>query len=162
MKIISDTGPIIGLAKIGKISLLKSIADEVLIPPMVHRELFAKVGTEADQIDWALNDFIRIEKAVTLDTVTERVLADLGEGEKQVIALASNLEKDIVLLLDDHAARGVAEKLNIPMIGLIGLLLISKEKGLVQNVVSLIEELRKKGYWLSEDVIEVARLLAGE
>lgn len=76
--------------------------------------------------------------------------------------LTSNLEKDIVLLLDDHAARGVAEKLNIPMIGLIGLLLISKEKGLVQNVVSLIEELRKKGYWLSDDVIEVARLLAGE
>jgi len=30
MKIVSDTGPIIGLAKIGKIILLKNIADEVI------------------------------------------------------------------------------------------------------------------------------------
>jgi predicted nucleic acid-binding protein len=44
MKIVSDTGPIIGLAKIGKIILLKNIADEVIIPPMVYKELFGKTG----------------------------------------------------------------------------------------------------------------------
>lgn len=51
MKIISNTGPIIGLAKIGRLSLLKSIAKEVLIPPMVHRELLGKVGNEAEDIE---------------------------------------------------------------------------------------------------------------
>ena len=39
MKIISNTGPIIGLAKIDKLSLLKELAEEVLIPPLVYREL---------------------------------------------------------------------------------------------------------------------------
>jgi predicted nucleic acid-binding protein len=39
MKIISNTGPLIGLAKIDCLSILKMIASEVLIPPMVHREL---------------------------------------------------------------------------------------------------------------------------
>lgn len=39
MKIVSNTGPLIGLAKIDSLSILKDIASEVLIPPMVHREL---------------------------------------------------------------------------------------------------------------------------
>ncbi len=46
MKIVSDTGPIIGLAKIGRIFLLKDLAAEVLIPPFVHRELYGEIGTE--------------------------------------------------------------------------------------------------------------------
>ena len=59
MKIVSDTGPIIGLAKIGRIFLLKELAAEVVIPPFVHRELYGKIGTETDQIDQALKDFIQ-------------------------------------------------------------------------------------------------------
>jgi predicted nucleic acid-binding protein len=54
MRIVADTGPIIALSKIGKIFLLKSIAGEVLIPPMVHKELFGKIGSESNEIDRAL------------------------------------------------------------------------------------------------------------
>jgi len=46
--------------------------------------------------------------------------------------------------------------------GLIGLLLISKERGLVESVVALTEELRKNGYWFSDEVIDIAKRLAGE
>ena len=87
MKVVSDTGPIIGLAKIGKISLLKSIAEEVLIPPMVHRELFGKIGSETDQIDQALNDFIQIKDVKTLDPATEMALAALDKGENKPLDL---------------------------------------------------------------------------
>jgi predicted nucleic acid-binding protein len=37
MRIVSDTGPIIGLAKIGRINLLGDIAKEVFIPPFVYK-----------------------------------------------------------------------------------------------------------------------------
>ena len=60
MKIVADTGPIIGLAKIGRISLLKKLATEVLIPPIVHKELYGKIGSESDQIDQALSDFVHV------------------------------------------------------------------------------------------------------
>ena len=60
MKIVSDTGPIIGLAKIDQIFLLKKLATEVLIPPFVQKELFGKIGVESDQIDQALSDFIQV------------------------------------------------------------------------------------------------------
>lgn len=162
MKIICDTGPIIGLAKIGKISLLKSIAEEVLIPPMVYKELLGKIGDESNQIEGALNDFIRIKESDAFDPAAEAALAGLGEGEKQAIGLAFSIEKDVLLLLDDRAGRVCAGKINIPTIGLIGLLLISKQKGLVEKVSPLIEELRNKGYWLSDEIINIARRLAGE
>ena len=162
MKIICDTGPIIALAKIDKIYLLKGIAEEVLIPPMVFKELLGKVGDESNQIDRALSDIIRIKESGALDPAAEKALAGLGEGEKQAIGLAFNLKKDILLLLDDRAGRECAEKLNIPTTGLIGLLLILKQKGLVEDIVPFIDELRNKGYWLSDEVINVARRLAGE
>ena len=38
----------------------------------------------------------------------------------------------------------------------------SKEKGLVNRVGSLIEELRESGYWLSDEVAKAAKKLAGE
>jgi len=162
MKLVSDTGPLIGLAKIGQIYLLKNLAEEVIIPPMVHKELFGKVGTESTQIENALHDFIHIENEIPLDTGTERILAELDEGEKQAISLASISEGDVLLLLDDRAGRTVADNLNIPTTGLIGVLLLAKEKGLVENIGPLIENLRHNGYWISDEIMQIARKLAGE
>jgi len=60
MKLVVNTGPIIALAKIGKLALLKELAPEVFIPPTVYRELLAKFGAESEQIEQALTDFIRV------------------------------------------------------------------------------------------------------
>ena len=92
MKIVSNTGPLIGLAKIDRLSVLKDIASAVLIPSVVHREL-------------------------------------LG---------------------------------NIPTTGLIGILLLAKEKGILENIGLLIDELRSQGYWISDEVADLAKELAGE
>jgi len=40
--------------------------------------------------------------------------------------------------------------------------LAAKERGLITNVVPLMEELRNKGYWLSDELIDTAKQLAGE
>lgn len=162
MKLVSDTGPIIGLAKINRIYLLKNLAEEVIIPPMVYKELFGKTGAESTQIENALHDFIRIKNELPLDKTTAMILADLDEGEKQAIALSSVSEGNVLLLIDDRAGRAAADKLNVPSTGLIGILLLSKEKGLIEKVVPLIENLRHNGYWLSDEVMEIAKNLAGE
>jgi predicted nucleic acid-binding protein len=64
--------------------------------------------------------------------------------------------------MDDHAGRRAARKLGVSVTGLLGLVLLAKEKGLVNRVVPVIEELREAGYWISDEVAEVARKLAGE
>jgi predicted nucleic acid-binding protein len=162
MKIVSNTGPLIGLAKIDRLSILKDIASKIIIPPMVHRELLGKTGIESERIDNALNGFINVIELKSLDSAIENALADLDEGERQAIALASTFSKDIILLLDDRAGRLVAEKLNIPTTGLIGILLLAKEKGILENIGLLIDELRSQGYWISDEVANLAKGLAGE
>ena len=162
MKIVADTGPIIGLAKIGQVSLLKKMATEVLIPPIVHKELYGKIGFESNQIDQALSDFLRVVDLGSLEINVDEPPANLGEGEKQSIFLAFSLKKDVLLLIDDRAGRQAADYLNIPKIGLVGILLLAKKRGLLENVGSLLQELRVAGYWLSDEVIAVARKLAEE
>jgi len=163
VKIVADAGPIIGLAKIARISLLKELATEVLIPSIVHKELYGKIGPESDQIDLALNDFIQVVAPESFEfNIDEQPLINLGRGEKQSILLASTLKREALLLIDDQAGRRAAESLGISITGLVGLLLLSKERGLIDNIGSLLQDLRKAGYWLSDDVIAAARKFAGE
>ncbi len=105
MRIVSDTGPIIGLAKIGKVELLKALGSEVLIPPFVHKELFGKTGVETTHIENALGDFIKVAPVNVLEPSEADVLGELDEGEKQAVALASDLGEGVLLLIDDFAGR---------------------------------------------------------
>jgi len=114
MKIVSNTGPLIGLAKIAQISLLKSMAEEVLIPPAVHRELLGKFGPESEEIDRALRDFILVRQLKPLEPEVEVALIDLDEGERQAIGLASTLGEDVLLLLDDQAGGKWLQKVAVP------------------------------------------------
>lgn len=162
MIIVSNTGPIIGLAKINLLDILKNFSAEVLIPPAVHRELLGKVGVESSRIDRALSDFIHVTEVAPLKPPVRRVLADLDEGERQAISLASSLSDKILLLLDDRAGRAAARELKIPTTGLIGILLLAKEKRLINKVGPQIDELRRQGYWVSDEVVQTAKELAGE
>jgi uncharacterized protein len=110
----------------------------------------------------ALADFIKVAPANVTEPSITSVLAELDEGERQAVALASALGKDVLLLMDDHAGRRAARELGVAITGLVGLLLVAKEKRLVDNVGSLLEGLRNAGYWLSDEVVEVARKLARE
>ena len=52
--------------------------------------------------------------------------------------------------------------MSIPTSGLIGILLLAKEEGIIEKIGPLPDEMRNQGYWLSDKVVEAARLLAGE
>lgn len=162
MRIVSNTGPIIGLAKIGLLFLLNQVASYVFITPKIHRELLGKVGPEAEQIDQALNGFLKVTNVGPLDPSVEMAVSVLDEGEREVIGLASRMAGEVLILIDDRAGREVAKRLNIPVSGLVGVLLLAKERGLLEKVGPLVEELRDKGYWLSDEVVRTARELAGE
>jgi predicted nucleic acid-binding protein len=164
MKIISNTGPIIALAKVKKLACLKEVASDVVSSVAVYRELFAKIGEESKLIEAAIADFIEVvnikEKAI--DSKIKMATVSLDEGEKQTIKLASTFNEPIVLLLDDRAGRQVAKELEFSTIGSIGILLRLKEKGLIEKVGVVLEEMKSRGYWLSDTVIEVAKKLAVE
>ena len=83
MTVVSDTGPLIALAKVDHLPLLKALFGHVLIPPVVQRELLAKHGAEASRLDDALADFVTVAAAPPLEPEVRRVTSRLDLGEQQ-------------------------------------------------------------------------------
>jgi len=158
--LVSDTGPIIALAKIKQINLLQNLFNEVQIPLMVYKELMAKTGSEGKEIDKALNEFITINEKIAHVKKIKPVVQHLGSGERKAIELAYSLSRDSALLLiDDKAARTAASELELNYTGTVGLLIKAKLAGKISSVESYLKQMRKHGYWLSDEIIEQARKL---
>lgn len=163
MILVSNTGPLIALAKLDLLGLLHQLTpDGVFIPPVIQRELWAKTGFESVALEQALESFIQIRKPENVPSAAEFATLYLDEGEKQVIRLAASLHEPLIVLLDDNAGRKAAKRLALPMTGTAGLLVSAKKKGLVPAVVPLLEELRAQGYWLADEVVALTRQMAGE
>lgn len=86
----------------------------------------------------------------------------LDAGERDAIVLAETDERDAVLVMDDQAGRQVARQLDLPVTGLIGVLLRLKEMEEIDEVTPCLETVRERGYWLSDEIIATARRMAGE
>lgn len=158
----SNTGPIIALAKVRKLSLLRSLVGEVWIPPIVHRELYGKLDEDTPAIEKALSSFISAHEPGPVEKAASALLMGLDAGERQVIELALTVGPDSIVLMDDYAGREMAKRFRLRLTGTVGLLLQAKEQQLIGAVVEVLHRIRQNGYWLSDEVIETARILARE
>jgi predicted nucleic acid-binding protein len=103
-----------------------------------------------------------VQEVPVLSAATREIVDRLDVGERQVVSMAAELDEDTVLLMDDQAGRRAARRLECAVTGVIGLVLRAKETGRVDTVTPLLMRLRETGYWLSDEIIEHARELAGE
>lgn len=163
MTFVCNAGPVIALAKIDHLHLLRGLAGSVFIPETVFHEVLAKPGMDSSRILAASRDFIQVcAPHGHPDPSVEFASRLLDHGEKAVIALASSLAAPVTALLDDAAGRKVASRLGIPVLGFIGLLLVAKQRQLISTVSPLVEQARTLGYWLSDELVDIARNLANE
>lgn len=160
MTVVSNTGPLIALAKVDRLSLLQVLFGEVHIPPAVHRELMAKGGAESQRLDEAFGHYIRISQVPEPSPELEPMVRWLGAGEQQAIVLAHHL--GALLLMDERLGRSAARRVGVQVTGVAGVLLRAKEAGLLSQVRSTLEAMRREGYWLSDDLLDTAARLAGE
>lgn len=142
---ISNTSPLIALKHAGLAEKLSLLFQKIIIPPNVMHELSIKEKEYFQNLDFLIVENPRDERLVNvLKTIVD-------EGEAEAIALA--LEKGNILIIDDLKGRKLARKLNLKIIGTLGLLKIMKLKGFLKEVKPAIEKLRKKGFYLSEDLV---------
>ncbi len=160
MKTVSNTGPLIALAKVDHLFLLKQLFGQVFIPPAVYRELLAKSGPETDALDSAFADFITITSPPPFPAEVEEATAHLGPGERQAIALA--YDQKALLLIDERLGRETARRLGLSVSGTAGIIILAKRNGFISSVRSLLEEIRRRGYWLSDALLDTAASLAEE
>ena len=157
--IVADASPLIGLAKIGRLGLLRRLAEEVWIPHAVWHELIegGRGRPEAAELAVFLSHSVR-----EVDPVLARCLAliiDAGEAEAVALAAAN---PGCLLLIDDAAGRRLAESQGIKCMGVAGLLLRAKHAGLLTALTADLNALRENGYFLSDRLIAQLLAAAGE
>jgi hypothetical protein len=75
--------------------------------------------------------------------------------------MAKEQNVDLVIM-DEIMGRRYAKQLGLNLTGTIGILLKSKDKGLIESIKDLLTELTKKGTWLSPKLISKAIKLSNE
>jgi len=90
-----------------------------------------------------------------------RVYIGLDRGEAEVLALAEERAARLVII-DELKGRRYAQRLEMPLTGTLGLLLLAKERGLVADLAPLLVELQEAGLYLGAALIDRVLRLAGE
>ena len=148
MKAICNTSPLILLAKIGRLHLLQQLFREILIPVAVLEEVRAKPGSEVQQLQTLIEGGVyQLHKVA--GNVLGDIPAELGSGEREVIALAIEKQADLVIL-DDLEGRRIARERELTVTGTIGLLVEARKRGLIPSIRGELDRLIEAGMWLDE------------
>ena len=148
MIVVSDTSPLTYLMQIGEVFLLKKLFDEVVVPPAVFDELAVmnehrKVLKEIMEQGW-----------LTMQTPAKMFLQrvqpfGLDKGETEALALALALKADYIII-DERNGSEVANQLQIPATGLIGVLIAAKKQGLIILVKPLLDNIIQQGFFITK------------
>jgi predicted nucleic acid-binding protein len=142
MPTISNTSPLIWLAKAGKLNLLKKLFGEVIISQESYREAVevglkegfsdALVIKEACDQGWITVKPLNMEQAAACQKVME-LSFELHRGEVAAIMLARDFGKDVLLLMDDSSGRAFAEAWGLKARGVLYVILSSLRSGMLDK-----------------------------
>ena len=154
LKVVSNSSPLIHLSKIGLLDILEKLFDEIIIPEAVYDECVVDGGERRDaksleQAEWIITKSIGKENL----NLKRAFLKDVDEGEAEAIVLALEESADLILL-DEYDARELARNHDLNITGVIGILLQAKKLGILENAKDHLENLRKSGFWIHDELYE--------
>jgi predicted nucleic acid-binding protein len=162
--VVADAGPLIGLARIDRLSLLHALYGSVLVPEAVLAELRADSDRPGSWVlSAALAQGVICPRALAKGCESElkRLRLLLDAGEASAILLAEQVGCRF-LLIDERRGRDVARRRGVPVVGLAGVLLAAKRSGLLSAVEPVLADLSQQGYRLSDALVAEVLRLAGE
>ena len=158
---VSNTSPLTNLAAIGQFDLLRQLYGGLLIAEAVWAELNAGGRAWPGRDEVAAADWIRRRAAANRPLVLA-LRERLDPGEAETIALAVACQPSLVLM-DEKEGRRAAQRLGLKTVGVVGVLIEAKARGLIAGVGPLLERLRQDaGIYLSDRVIHEARAFCDE
>lgn len=159
--VVADAGPLIIFGKTCGIELIRSVVDEILVPPVVVAECTDWTGMPgAIAIRKAIEDgLLTVLDAAPVSGAGQELLL-LDDGEKEAIAVAH--ARQCPVLMDEAIGRSVAKKLGVPTIGSLGILLVAKQRGAIPAVAPIIEGWRAANYFMGERLVAELLHRAGE
>ncbi len=140
MSTVSNASPLISLARIGKLDLLRHLYGELTIPSAVWQEVVIEGVGQPGASDVEAAAWIK-RRAVTNRELVRALQQELDAGEAEAIALALEIGAEL-LLMDERLGRETARHLGLRYTGLIGILIEAKRKDLVGAVKPQLDALR--------------------
>jgi predicted nucleic acid-binding protein len=160
MSVVSDTGPLIALAKIDHLDVLAQLFGRVIVPPPVAAELQASRGAHQQRLQCAMHDWIETRPLTQPPPTALLAGQRLSAADREVIALA--VELALPLIMDERAGRAAEQGVGVLVAGVAETIRRAKAAGLVPAVRPLLEAMTQEGYWLSSALIDQVARRAGE
>ncbi len=144
MKVISNTSPLIGFAKIERLPILQQLFQQIMIPQMVYDEFFEEcTSVEEHHFHAVAQDFIQVIRVEYRHSFSRR----LDRGEKEVLTFALQEQADFVIL-DDRKAFNEAQELRLTVVSTRTVLTFAEERHLIPSYQEVEEELRRTQFYL--------------
>lgn len=150
---ISNTSPIIFLAKIKNLDLLKNLYKKVTITTDIKNELLVEDKPDKVQITDAINKGI-----LSVKDPSKLLALGLGKGENSAISLAAELNDS--LIIDDSFATKVAKSLGINTLRTTTAIFSAVKKKIItkSQALGMINSIIEEGYYISpryyKDIME--------
>lgn len=154
-----NASPIIFLARANLVELFQLVAPKLVVPATVATEIERR-GPH----DGAARALVETEWIEVVETspVPARIQSwDLGPGESAVLSWCS-AHPGTEGIIDDLQARRCAGTFQIPVRGTLGLVILGKNRGRFPAACPILEDLRRSGMCLSDQVLNRALKYVGE
>ncbi len=156
MKVVSNSGPLIALAKVEKLHVLRELFGKVFIPQAVWIEVVERGKGKPGSEEVASAEWIEVVE-VRDKLGVEILRGEIEVGEAETIVLAKELNADLVLL-DEKIPRIIAKSLGLNVTGSLAILFLAWKRGLIaDNLDDLLDELKSKGVYFSEEVVDALK-----
>lgn len=162
-RIVSDSTPIVYMARVGRLQLLKRLYEDVVLPEAVKREVLTGDYPEVPVIQDALQAGWLEEKG--LDRAARRFeqvhllrAPGLDRGEREAIALAHINHLPLLIDEDEKTGRRVAKVWGVEVRGTLRVIVEAYEAGLIDHLEAreIFRQLLVERFHVSAEVYERA------
>lgn len=168
--VIADAGPLIALARIGRLDLLPQLFGTVMLTDLVAAEITGGgIFPDSEALNKALTESWLKTVSLSQDSLAACSdwvnLHQIDMGEASALVLASErvaLGDAVLVIIDETRGRQAALHAKIAIIGTAGLLLLAKNAGLLPAVKPWLAALQAHSYFLSVRLLEAVLRQAGE
>lgn len=164
--VIADAGPLIALARIEALDLLRQLFGRVYITTTVRDELLPAQGgfADADTLLTPLAEgWISVAEVPASDFRPLNPGVDAEEASAIHVACTWREAGDAVLILmDDRAGRMEAQHRGLTLIGLAAMIGLAKTHGFIPAARPLLERMVASGYFIGPSIIAAVLAHVGE
>ena len=154
MVTVSNTSPLLNLAIIGRLEIVRAQFERVFIPPAVMEECCLEEGRPGSSaLRQAAEEWI-IVVSPSDEALVRTLRQDLDQGESEAIALAVEKEASRILL-DEREGRRRARNVGLETTGALGILARADREGELDSLSQELDRLENEaGFWIGSALRE--------